>query len=202
LQILVVQATLQPRELKVSFEGQRLGFSVPVSVAEGRGRVRMHFAWKSKGLADVVCGDVDTTRELDGRVLPAVHPLSGSFDFVAEGGALLLRPQAAQRSIHVSVAATDQAWRAFDEVVAQQGGLCRSAIEKADVREKLGAILTRGFDVKLPRLLRDIELPVSVEETLKLDEGSFSLQIKPAQLVMKPPWIWYGTSVTVEREGP
>jgi hypothetical protein len=202
-EILVAQATLRPRELHVSFEGQRLGFDVPVAIAEGRGRVRLRFVWKSKGLADIVCGDVDATRELDGRVPPSVHPLSGYFDIVAEGGSLVLRPSVARRSIHVQVEATDQAWKAFDELMAEQGGLCRGAVEQADVKQKLADLLTRGFEVQLPRsLLHDIQLPVSVQESLKLEDRSYTLEIKPARVVMTPPWIWYGTSVTIERAAP
>lgn len=201
-QILFVSATLRPRELRVSFEGRRLGFSVPVAVADGRGRVRLKFAWKSKGLADLVCGDVEVTRELDGRIIPVVHPLVEFFDVVAEGGSLLLRPQLAQRAIRFGVEGTDQAWHAFDELLAQQGGPCRGALEKSDVKAKLAEILAHGFEVKLPRqLLRDIALPASVQESLKLNEGLFTLKVETANVVMTPQWIWYGTSVTIER-GP
>lgn len=108
--ILVAKGTLRPGNLQISFEGQRLGFSVPVSLADGHGRVRLKLAWKSKGLADMVCGDVEATRELDGRIVPTVYPMSGFFDVVAEGGSLVLRPRLAHSTIRIRVAATDQAW--------------------------------------------------------------------------------------------
>jgi hypothetical protein len=52
------------------------------------------------------------------------------------------------------------------------------------------------------KLLRDIALPVSVQESLKLEDTSYTLEIKPAQVVMTPQWIWYGTDVTIERGSP
>jgi hypothetical protein len=200
-QILVVRTTLRPGELRVSFGAQRLGFDVPVATTQGRGRVRVKLAWQSKGLADVVCGDVDATRDLDGRILPAVYPMSGSLDVVADGGRLLLRPRLAQVAIRIRVEATAQAWRAFDELLAQQGALCRGALEKANVKQKLAAVLERGFEVKLPlELLQDITLPVSVQQSLDLEDGSFMLEVTPAEVVMTPQAIWYGTNVTIERD--
>jgi hypothetical protein len=202
-QILVVRTTLRPGELRVSFGGQRLGFDVPVATAEARGRVRLKLTWQSKGLADVVCGDVDAVRDLDGRVLPAVYPMSGSLDVIADAGRLLLRPRLARKAIRIQVEATAQAWRAFDELLAQQGALCRGALEKANVKQELAAVLQRGFEVKLPlKLLQDITLPVSVQQSLNLEDGSFMLEVTPAEVVMTAQAIWYGANVTIERAPP
>lgn len=199
-QILVVRTRLRPGELQVSFGGRRLGFDVPVATSEGRGRVRLKLSWQSRGLAGVVCGDVEATRDLDGKILPAVYPMSGSLDIVAEGGSLLLRPRLAQMAIRIRLEATAQAWRAFDELLAQQGALCRGALEKANVKQKVAEVLDRGFEVKLPlELLQDITLPVSVQQSLTLEDGSFLLEVNPAEVVMTAQAIWYGTDVTIER---
>jgi hypothetical protein len=200
-QILVVRATLRPGDLQVSFEDQHLGFDVPVATTEGRGRVRLKLAWQSTGLADVVCGDIDATRDLEGRILPAVYRMSGSFDVVADGGSLLLRPRFAGMSIRIRVEATAQALREFDQLLAEQGALCRGALEKADVKQKLAEVLARGFEVKLPvELLQDITLPVSVQQSLELEDGSFTLEVNPAEVVMTSQALWYGTNVTIERD--
>jgi hypothetical protein len=171
-----------------------------VSVSEGRGRVELGFAWDSKGIADLVCGDLEVTRELDGRLKPAVYPMSGHFELVAHDGALLLRPHFTQHAIRIRIEATDEAWRAFDELVDERSGLCQRAVLKADVKSRLAEILTEGFDVQLPRgMLRDITLPASVQESLKLADGSYTLKAAPAHVAMNAQWLWYGTSVTIER---
>jgi len=198
--ILKVGAALRPRQLKVSFEGQRLGFSLPVSVSDGRGRVRLSFRWDSKGVADLVCGDVEVTRELEGRLIPALYPMSGHFELVAENGALLLRPHFKDNRIRIHIEATEQAWRVFDELVEGRSGLCQKALEKADVKRQLGELLASGFDVPLPRnMLQDIALPASVEESLKLQDGAYVLKVTPAHVQMSAQWLWYGTNVTIER---
>jgi hypothetical protein len=198
--VVSASAVLRPRELELSFEEQRLRFRLPVSVSEGRGRVQLGFAWDSKGIADLVCGDLEVTRELNGRLIPAVYPMSGHFELAAEHGALLLRPHFTQSSIRVRIEASDEAWLAFDELVDERSGLCQRAVEKADVKRRLAAVLAEGFDVRLPRrMLRDITLPASVQESLKLADGSYTLKAAPAHVAMNARWLWYGTSVTIER---
>lgn len=203
-QVLVARATLRPQGLQFSFAGGRMGFDVPVATSGGRGRVRLRLSWRSEGLASLVCGDVDATRDLEGRILPAVYPMSGSFEIVAEAGRLVLRPHFSRLSIRVQLEATPQAWRAFDELLAQQGRLCREAFERANVRRQLAKVLEAGFTVELPRgLLRDITLPVSVQQSLSLQDDSFVLEIKPAEVVVTAQTIWYGADVTIERDpGP
>jgi hypothetical protein len=202
--IVKVTAALRPtRELRVSFEGQRFGFNLPVALSEGHGRARLTLAWDSKGIADLVCGDVEVSRELEGRLVPAVYPMSGHFDVAADGGSLLLRPNFQDNKIRVRIEATEQAWRVFDELVESRSGLCQRALEKGNVKSQLREILAEGFDVRLPRrLLRDIRLPASVQESLKLADGSYVLKVAPAHVAMNAQWIWYGTDVTIERAAP
>jgi hypothetical protein len=198
--IVSASAVLRPQELQISFEDQRLRFRLPVSVSEGRGRVQLGFKWDSKGVADLICGDIEVTRELDGRLKSAVHPMSGHFELVAENGTLVLRPHLAQSSIRIRIEATDAAWRAFDELVDERSGLCQRAVLKADVKSRLTELLDEGFDVGLPRgMMRDIALPASVQESLKLADGSYTLKVTPAHVAMSAQWLWYGTSVRIER---
>jgi hypothetical protein len=104
-------------------------------------------------------------------------------------------------SIRIRVEATAQALREFDQLLAEQGALCRGALEKADVKQKLAEVLARGFEVKLPvELLQDITLPVSVQQSLELEDGSFTLEVNPAEVVMTSQTLWYGTNVTIERD--
>jgi hypothetical protein len=198
--VLDMSASLRPRELQVDFEDQSLHFRLPVAVSEGHGRVQLGFSWDSKGVADLVCGDLEVTRVLDGRVKPEVYTVSGRFELVAQNGALLLRPRFAQEKIRVRLEASEEAWRAFDALVEDRNGLCQRAVEKADVKTRLAELLADGFDVPLPRsLLRDIALPASVQESLKLADGTYTVHVTPAHVVMGPRWLWYGTSVTIER---
>jgi hypothetical protein len=198
--VLDIGASLRPRQLQVSFEAGHLAFRLPVAVSAGSGRARLTFAWDSKGIADLVCGDVEVTRDLSGRLVPALYAMSGYFELVAEGGQLLLRPRLAQRSIRVRIEATQQAWDAFDELADDRSGLCQRALEKADVKRQLAAILADGFDVELPRrMLRDIALPAGFQESLRLADGDYTLRVTPAHVAVTPRWLWYGTDVAIER---
>ena len=52
----------------------------------------LRFRWDSKGLANLVCGDVDVTRAVTGEVSPRNYRVTGHFAIEADGETIVLRP--------------------------------------------------------------------------------------------------------------
>jgi len=195
-----VVSTLRPRQPKVTFTKNRLGVSLRVALVEGRGTALVQLHWDSRGLADVICGDLDVSRELHATVTPADYAIEGSFAVAAEGGTMLLKPRFGEVVVNVRVQPSEESWQAIDALVEQQGALCRAALRKVDVKQKLLELLERGFNVKLPRqLFREIRLPLGVRQSLELQGLSLTVNIKPVDVVVTKHRIWYGADVTMER---
>lgn len=195
-----VVTTLRPQKPKVTFTKNRLGVSLKVSLVEGRGSALVQLHWDSRGVANAICGDIEASRELQATVAPADYAVEGSFAVAAEGGQVLLKPRFGDVVLNLRIVPSEAAWQAVDGLVEQQGALCRAALRKVDVKQKLQEIVERGFSVKLPRrLLREIRLPAGVRQSLDVQGVALTLDIKPVGVVVTPRRIWYGADVTTER---
>lgn len=195
-----VVTTLRPQRPKVTFTKNRLGVSLKVSLVEGRGKALVQLHWDSRGVANAICGDIEASRELHGTVAPADYAVEGSFAVAAEGGQVLLQPRFGDVVVKLRIRPSAEAWQVVDALVEQQGALCRAALRKVDVKQKLQEIVERGFSVKLPRrLFREIRLPAGVRQSLDLQGVAVTLNIKPVGVVVTKHRIWYGADVTTER---
>jgi hypothetical protein len=113
---------------------------------------------------------------------------------------MLLKPRFGEVVVNVRVRPSEESWQAIDALVEQQAALCRAALRKVDVKQKLLELLERGFNVKLPpQLFREIRLPLAVRQSLELQGLSLTVNIKPVDVVVTPLRIWYGADVTMER---
>jgi hypothetical protein len=195
-----VTGTLRPGQPQVTFSQNRLGLSLDVTLVEGKGTARARLQWQSRGMASAVCGDIDVTRDLEGTLAPKRYRIEGAFAVAAENGAIVLRPRFKDVVVNVVVRPSEQAWQSLDEIVLAQGGLCRAALRKVDVRKRLGEIVERGFPVKLPAsLFREIRLPAGVRQSLELQGLELTIRVQPAGVVVTPSRLWYGANVTTER---
>ena len=61
---------------------------IPVSLQETTGTARLHFAWDSKALVNVVCRDFEIDQELVGRALSDRYSIEGAFVLSVEPGTL------------------------------------------------------------------------------------------------------------------
>jgi hypothetical protein len=193
-----VMGVLKPGTPVLAFGTDRIGLRLPVSIAGGSGNASVHLAWDSKGLAaNAICGDTDVTKAVSGSVVPADYLVEGGFGITASGDSVTLRPDFGELKVKITVEASEAAWKAVDEVIQAQGGACRSALEKIDLKAVLARLVGRGFNVKIPpKIFKPIRLPAGVRSSLKLQGVDLALHVKATGLTVTPDRIWYGANLT------
>jgi hypothetical protein len=206
LDVLVHEAKgeLRPGKPRLDFGDNRIKVALPVALAGGEGRAQLGFKWDSKGLAaNVVCGDVDTTREVTGKVVPEDYHVVGVFGMSTDGNAITLRPDFGEFAVRIFVTPTEQAWQVVDAVVAEQRAGCREVLEKIDIKKILAKLLDKGFNVKIPKkIFKPIRLPAGVQQSLNLQGVKLDLTVKATGLVVSDDRLWYGADLRAARGGP
>lgn len=191
-----VVGILRAGKPKLRFEEDRVGVVLPVSLAEGSGRGRLRFQWDGRGVAGVVCGDVNMSGAVEGSVVPDAYTLQGSFRLVTEGPKLVARPVFEDTEVHLGIEPSKETWQLVEKTIGEQGALCRAALRAANVPEKLRAVVHRGFAVTLPRkLFPEVRLPVELEQSVDLQGRSIHVQVHPVGLSLTPKRLWYGADV-------
>jgi hypothetical protein len=192
---------LEPGRPEVAFGDDLVTLSLPVRLAEGQGRSDIRFRWKSEGLlSNVVCGDTDVTKTVSGRVVPQDHRLAGGFRIVAEEGAVTLVPEFPKDlRVRLHVDPAEQAWRAVQEVVEAQRAGCEAVLKRIDIEGILGGLVSRGFDVTIPReVVAPVRVPAGVRGSLDLPGVRVALEVKATGFKVSPDRLWYGADVGVE----
>jgi hypothetical protein len=204
VQIHQVQGLLKPGKPKLGFRRNEIGLTLPVRLAEGSGRADLRFQWDSKGLAaNMVCGDVDVTRSVTGGVVPTDYEVTGSFTIRSRGESIVLVPRFPDLAVRIFVDPSEQAWGVVEEVAKDQRKGCEIALSKVDLKEKLGGILGRGFNVKIPqKIFKPIQLPAGVRQSLDVQGVQLALQVKPTGLITTADRLWYGADLVVGANPP
>jgi len=194
-----VQGLLRPGKPVLTFGPGRVDVTLPVRLAEGKGTADLRFKWDSKGAAaNVVCGDADVTRAVTGGVVPEDYELKGSFLIRASADSITLTPRFPDLAVRILVDPSDQAWGVVDGVVKEQRAGCEIALNKVDIKEKLGAILGRGFNVKIPqKILKPVQMPAGVSQSLDVQGIQLALDVKPSGLLVANDRLWYGADLAV-----
>jgi hypothetical protein len=194
-----IQGILEPGTPALLFSRNRIGVSLPVRVAHGEGRADLRFQWDSKGLAaNMVCGDVDTTKAVTGGVIPQDYTLEGAFVIEARGESVTLRPEFPDLAVRIFVDPSEQAWAVVDEVVKEQRKGCEIALNKVDVKAQLAKILGRGFNVKIPKkVLKPVLLPAGVTQSLEVQGVKLPITVKFTGVLVAPDRIWYGADLVL-----
>ncbi len=196
-----VQGILRPGKPDVVFGKNRVNVSLPVRLAEGKGNADIRLQWDSKGLAaNVVCGDTDVTKAVTGGVIPQDYRLGGAFKIASAGSAITLSPDFPEPlQVRIFVDPSEQAWQAVEAVVKDQRAGCEKALEKIDIKEILGSIVGRGFNVKIPqKVIKPIRLPAGLKQSLEIQGIKLALQVKPTGLLVSDDRLWYGADIALE----
>lgn len=193
-----IQGLLRPGTPKLTFGRNTVNVALPVRLAEGQGAADLRFQWDSKGAAaNLVCGDVDVTRSVTGGVVPEDYSVSGSFAVAAVGNTIVLRPRFPDLAVRIYVDPSEQAWGVVEGVVKERAKGCEIALNKIDIKEKLGTILGRGFNVKIPqKIFKPIRLPAGVQQSLEVQGIHLALEVKPTAVLIASDRLWYGADVS------
>ena len=102
--------------------------------------------------------------------------------------------------MRIFVDPSDDAWKIVDGVIEEQRKGCEIALNKVDLKEKLGGILGKGFNVKIPqKIFKPIRLPAGVSQSLEVQGVKLALDVKPTGLLVARDRFWYGADVAVTR---
>jgi hypothetical protein len=199
-----IQGILRPGKPVLQFGRNRVDLTLPVQLAEGQGNADLRFQWDSKAnTAKIVCGDIDVTKKVHGGVIPEDYKVTGNFTIAAKGEAILLRPAFPDLAVRIFVDPSEQAWAVVDEVIKQQRAGCEIALNKVDIKQVLGNILGRGFNVKIPqKIFKPIKLPAGVSQSLEVQGIQLALQVKPTGILVARERIWYGADINLESKRP
>jgi hypothetical protein len=198
-----LRGVLRPGRPALSFGRDQIRLKLPVSVAEGQGRAAVRLKWDSAGLAGVVCGDLDVTREVEGKVVPTTYLIQGAFGLKAQGAEVVLTPRFGDVELNVRVEPSKASWALVDEIIASRNAACRAALGQVDVPGKLRAAFAKGFGVKLAKTLyRPIRLPAGVEQSLELQGVDLAFHVEPIGLKVMPERLWYGADVKLTSTRP
>jgi hypothetical protein len=199
VQVHEVGALLKPGPPKLRFGRDRVRVELPVAVEDGAGRATLRFRWDGKGMAGAVCGDVDVTHEVKARVPRHSQALEGALHVEVEGTAVVARPEFGDVPLTLPIEPDEEAWRFVDGLIAERGALCRTALRRADIPDKLRTTLARGIRVTVPRRLveRPLRLPLAIDRDVALPGRSLELLARPTDVMLTSGRLWYGVSVAL-----
>lgn len=198
-----VQGLLEPGQPELTFGGNRVGIRLPVRVARGSGRATLHAKWDSKGIANAVCGDVEVHPEVSGTVVPTDYEIEGGFRFAVRGGRIVLTPDFGELAVRIFVKADEESWQVVEKVVEERNAVCRTALDKVDLRAQLEKVLGKGFNVKIPpKIFKPVSLPAGIEKSLEMQGVKLTLAVVPTELVITPERMWYGADVRAKGDRP
>ena len=70
--------------------------------------------------------------------------------------------------------------------------------EVSGLKNKLGTILGRGFNVKIPqKIFKPITLPAGVSKSLEVQGIQLALQVKPTGVMVARDRLWYGADLSL-----
>jgi hypothetical protein len=200
-----VQGVLRPGKPDVVFRRNRVSISLPVKLAAGQGNADIRLQWDSRGLAaNAVCGDVDVTKAVTGGVIPQDYRLAGAFKIASTGSSVTLSPDFPEElKVRIFVDPSEQAWQAVQEVVKEQRAGCEKTLEKIDIKEVLGNLVGKGFNVKIPqKVIKPVRLPAGIKQSLEIQGIKLALQVKPTGLLVAGDRLWYGADIALETPPP
>ncbi len=193
-----VTGRLVPGAPALAFREDGIGVTLPVQLARGNGRGTIAFEWDSKGVARAVCGDLSVTRDISGAVRPGRYVARGRIVLSATNGTLVADPDFPALAMRLHVVPSEASLRLLRETLVSKGKLCDIAVGKANVDDRILALLERGFVVRIPqRLFRPVEFPIAVAAALPLEGRRMRVSVEPSNLRITAQALWLAAGVQV-----
>jgi hypothetical protein len=193
-----VTATLEAGTPRLTFGGNRIAATLPLTLASGTGRATVDFAWDGRNVAGAVCGDMTVTETVTGTVKPRTYPVSGALHLEMTDTGIMVRPRLPRLTIHIDVEPSAAAWAAVQQVLDSKRGLCGFVIDRVDILGAVRRVIEKGFDVRLPtERARPFAVPVSVEPTLMVRGAPVAIGIRLDDLKVTEDAFWIGAHVSM-----
>lgn len=195
-----VRGVLEAGAPVIAFGDDKVDVTLPVRIAGGGGDADVRFQWDGKGVASALCGDIDVKRSLTAGVVPRDYEVAGSFAIAVEGESIILRPSFPDLAARIAVEPTPESWKAVEAVIRERSRGCEIALDAIDVKERLGELLGRGFNVRIPqRIFKAIPLPAGVRRSVRVQGVDLAMRVSPTAVLVADDRLWYGADVAVAR---
>jgi hypothetical protein len=199
-----VRGTLKAKAPRIELKaGNQVDLDLPVLLEEGEGTAALRFAWKSHGLAKIVCKDFETEQEISGRVKPEEYPVRGSFLIAAGKDSLTATPRF-DPVFRLKVELSPESWAKARAALEAQDDItrCGLALDPDKVFVKLQELVGKGFVIHLPRkLLRPVALPTGVTESVEVAGRRVAVAVAQNALRIAPEGLWYSVGVQASIQG-
>jgi hypothetical protein len=198
-----VSGQLKTGKPEVTFGGNKVGIALPVKVASGTGNAEIDFKWDGKNVSGAVCGDMQVTQGVEGRVKPDEYAVSGALHLTATAREILASPRFPVVKVNLKVDPSDESWAAVQKILDEKGGVCGFVVDKVDIRGVLDRLVGKGFNVRLPtEKIKPMAIPVGIAPTMKVGEDTIRIEVKVSNLVITEHMIWLGADVSLEDAAP
>jgi hypothetical protein len=183
--------------------GNEVELELPVLLEKGEGTAAVRFAWKSHGLAKIVCQSFETQHEISGRVKPEEYPVRGRFLLAAGKDSLTATPRV-DPAFRLKVELSPESWAKVRAALEAQDDItrCGLALDPDKVFAKLQDLVGKGFVIRLPRkLLRPVVLPTGVTESVEVEGRRVAVAVTQNALRITPEGLWYSIGVRADVPG-
>lgn len=196
-----VTGRLKTETPKVSFGGNKVAVSLPVTVVSGTGRATVHFKWDGRTIGGAVCGDQDVTQVVTGGVRPDRYTLTGALSLSATPVQILAEPIFPRLRIKLHVNPSQASWAAARKVLDDKSGVCGFVLDRVNVMGYLDQLIDKGFDVRIPtEKVKPLALPVGIYPSMTVRGQPVTMGIRVSDLAITERMIWLGAEVGVDVE--
>jgi flagellar hook assembly protein FlgD len=184
---------------EVTFGGNKVAISLPVTVASGTGNATIRFKWDGKNVAGATCGDLEVTQDVSGSVRPDSYPVAGALVLTATAKDILAQPHFPVIKVNLKVQPSKESWAAVQKLLDDKEGLCGYVVEKVNVLGIVQNLIDKGFNVRLPtEKIKAMAVPVGIEPEMEVRGQPVALAIELGELAITEQMIWLGARVSVK----
>lgn len=199
-----VVARLRPGKHSISFGGDSVSLTLPVSIAEGKGEATIHFVWNGKNIADLACGDLDLTQKVAGDVIPDDYVVSGVLALAIRGRHVVASLHFPETRWRIRVKPSKESWDAIHAILEEKRGVCGWVLDKVNVPNLLTNLTEeKGFSVKLPiDKIQPVVLPAGIRDSVTVGERTLAISAQAQSIRVDPDALWFSARVGVEGVAP
>jgi len=200
LNVLINQVTgrIKTGDPTITFGNNKIGLTLPASVAAGSGRATINFTWDGKNVSGAVCGDMNIEQVVTGNVVPDAYTIAGSFALLSRDATVLMTPSIPPVVVNLRIKASDESWAAVQKILDDKKGVCGFVLDHVDIMGVVKNLIDKGFNVKLPtEKLRPVAMPVTVDPEFTVRGRQVGLNISLGGLAITKHAIWVGADVSI-----